>query len=81
MSGDPPIPAELGGGDEERELAEHLRVHRPLPAAGFRGSLARRLTALDPGWGPRPARLKLIVAGWVGAGVLLIGVGALLGVA
>jgi hypothetical protein len=72
------IADELGSG--EHALADRLRAQRPLPAAGFRGALRRRLAAQDPGYGPRPARLRLIVAGYVGAGSLLIAVGALAGV-
>jgi hypothetical protein len=64
-------------GDNERVLAERLSNQRPVPAAGFRGTLARRLAAEDPGYGPRPERLRLIVAACCGGGSLLIALGVL----
>jgi hypothetical protein len=69
------IPAEPGPG--ERVLADRLSRERAVPGAGFRGALARRLAASDPGYGPRPERLRLIVASYVGAGSLLVALGAL----
>jgi hypothetical protein len=75
MTDEPDVAAELGPG--ERELADRLAGERPLPAAGFRGALARRLVARDPGYGPRPEHLRLIVAGYLGGGVLLLALGAL----
>lgn len=62
----------------EREVADLLAAERPIPAAGFRGALGRYLAARDPGYGPRPERLLLIVAGYLLLGLLLIGFGALL---
>ena len=61
----------------ERDLADRLSVARPLPSAGFRGALWQHLAPLDPGYGPRPARLRLVVAGYLGLGLLLIALGAL----
>jgi hypothetical protein len=75
VTDEPDIATELGPG--ERELADRLDGERPLPAAGFRGALARRLAARDPGYGPRPERLRLIVGAYLGAGSLLIVLGAL----
>jgi len=63
--------------DAERELAASLGVQRPVPNAGFRGALGRHLAVRDPGYGPRPARLRLFVGGYLGAGGLLIALGAL----
>ena len=54
------IPAEPGPG--EREVADRLGGERPVPGASFRGALARRLVESDPGYGPRPERLRLMVA-------------------
>jgi hypothetical protein len=71
----PHVPPEPEPG--EQELADGLRVARPVPAAGFRGRLGRHLADRDPGYGPRPERLRLIVAGYLGAGGLLIAVAAL----
>ena len=69
------VPAEPSASDNE--VAERLGNERPVPGAGFRGALARRLAASDPGYGPRPQRLRLMVAAYVGAGSLLIALGAL----
>jgi hypothetical protein len=62
---------------DDQDLADGLRVGRPVPAAAFRGRLGRHLADRDPGYGPRPDRLRLIVAGYLGAGGLLIAVAAL----
>lgn len=61
----------------EHDLADRLRFARPVPGAAFRGALGRRLAERDPGYGPRPERLRLIVAGYIGAGGLLIALAAL----
>jgi hypothetical protein len=61
----------------EHDLADRLRIARPVPGAGFRGALGRRLAERDPGYGPRPERLRLIAAGYIGAGGLLIALAAL----
>jgi hypothetical protein len=69
------IAAEHGPG--EPEMADRLIGERPVPAARFRGALARRLAGRDPGYGPRPERLRLHVVAYIGTGSLLIAVGAL----
>ena len=56
-----------------RELAMRLQRERPLPRPAFRGDLGRRLA----GRTPRPRRLRLLVAGQLGAGSLLLVVAAL----
>ena len=61
----------------EQDLADRLALARPVPSAGFRGRLGRRLADRDPGYGPRPERLRLMVAGYLGAGGLLIALAAL----
>jgi hypothetical protein len=58
-------------------LTDKLEGARAVPAAGFRGALGRRLLADDPGYGTRPQRLRLTVSGFVGAGVMLLALGAL----
>ena len=73
------------GADAPRELielAERLERERPLPAAAFRGDLRRRLVA---GRGParsRPARLRVLIAGYATAGsvLLLAGVASVAGI-
>jgi hypothetical protein len=61
----------------EDELANRLRIARPVPPADFRGRLGRHLAERDPGYGPRPERLRLIVGSYLGAGGLLIALVAL----
>ena len=61
----------------ERALGDRLQVDRPVPAAGFRGALGRHLAARDPGYRPRPARLRLIAFAYLAAGVTLLALGAL----
>jgi hypothetical protein len=56
-------------------LAERLERERPLPSATFRGDLRRRLLN-GPAARTRPARLRLAIAGFAGAGSLLMLVGA-----
>jgi hypothetical protein len=62
---------------EEHSLAEWLVDQRPVPTAGFRGTLGRHIAAIDPGYGPRPERLRVIVSAYLTVGTLLIAVGAL----
>ena len=72
--------APMGSSDfdaAEQNLAAALRIARPVPAAGFRGALGRHLADHDLGFGPRPERLRLMVAGYLGAGGLLIALAAL----
>jgi hypothetical protein len=62
---------------QDDELGHRLSGQRPVPRASFRGALARRLTATDPGYGPRPERLGAMVAAYAGSGLVLIALGAL----
>lgn len=75
MNESPPPPVDFDPG--EQNLAAALRSARPVPTAGFRGALGRHLAEHDPGYGPRPDRLRLMVAGYLGAGGLLIALAAL----
>lgn len=61
----------------ERELASQLESERPLPAAEFRGALGRHLFRRDPGYGPRPARLRGVVTLYLAGGGALAVLGAL----
>ena len=56
-------------------LAERLEHERPVPSAAFRGELRRRLLAGDISRS-RPARLRLLIAGYAGTGSLLLLAGA-----
>ena len=62
---------------EEQALAERLDTRKPAPAAGFRGALGRHLSAQDPGYGPRPRHLQLLVSAYLLAATVLITIGAL----
>lgn len=75
MTTDPEIPAEPIA--EEQELVDRLMSGRTLPGARFRGALGRRLAARNPGSGPRPRKLRLIVAAYVVAGVAFLALGLL----
>ena len=61
---------------EDRELAARLEEGRPVPAAGFRGALGRTLGAMDPGYGPRPNHLLLLISLAVILGLALIAAAA-----
>jgi hypothetical protein len=78
MHEEPETDAELT--PDDLQLADHLTSGRPVPRAGFRGALGRYLAARDPGYGPRPDRLRLIVVSYVGGGLVLAGFAALLAV-
>ena len=62
-------------GPAEHQLAETLADDRPRPSAGFRGALGRHLLRRDPGYGPRPQRLRAIVAGLSASGLVLLAAG------
>ena len=54
------------------ELAERLESERPVPSAAFRGDLRRRLVAGSGAEHSRPARLRVLIAGYATAGSLLL---------
>jgi hypothetical protein len=64
----------------ERELAARLGAQRALPRAEFRGALGRHVAAHDPGYGPRPERLRTTVALYTVAGGAVACLGALVSV-
>ena len=70
------IRADLEPGTPEDliRLAERLEQERPVPSAAFRGDLRRRLIAGARSHS-RPARLRLLIAGYAGTGSLLLLVG------
>jgi hypothetical protein len=61
----------------EHGFAEQLQADRPVPGAAFRGALGRHLAARDPGYGPRPARLRPIAFGHLVASAVLLALGGL----
>jgi len=73
MNGDPEIEPELTA--SERALGEQLQAARQVPGAAFRGALSRHLT--DPGYGPRPIRLRVTVSGYLAVGGALLVLGLL----
>jgi hypothetical protein len=78
VSGLDDTPPELEAAD--RELAAQLESERAMPNPSFRGALGRHLTGLDPGYGPRPAALRIRAATWLAAGALLLLLAVLIGV-
>jgi hypothetical protein len=64
----------------DRSLAERLVDERPVPAAGFREIPGRHLVAGDPGYGPRPARLRATVGLYLAGGGVIGALGALVAV-
>lgn len=67
--------------EELIRLAERLEQERPVPTAAFRGDLRRRLLAGEL-TRSRPARLRLLIAGYASAGsaLLLIGAASVVGI-
>lgn len=61
----------------ERDLARRLQQSRPIPTAGFRGALGRRLAERDPGYGPRPRWLVPVASSCFSGGLVLIVLSAL----
>lgn len=59
---------------EHDVVARRLEAERPIPGAAFRGDLRRHLVARTPP--ARPARLRLLVAGQLAGGLLLLAVAA-----
>jgi hypothetical protein len=65
---------EPGAPDALVALAERLERERPVPTAGFRGELRRRL--LGDVSRSRPARLRLLITAYASGGTALLLVGA-----
>lgn len=67
--------------DELVMIAERLLCERPVPAAAFRGQLRRHLFG-GAHARSRPPRLRMLIAGYAGAGSLLLlaGVASVAGV-
>jgi hypothetical protein len=75
MTDNPEIDTEVTA--QDRAVADQLNAARLLPAAGFRGALGRHLSVRDPGYGPRPGHLWLVVLGCLLTSLLLLALGAL----
>jgi hypothetical protein len=77
VSSDRDIRADLepGASEELIRLAERLERERPLPSPVFRGALRRRLLASEASH-PRPAQLRLLIAGYASGGCALLLLGA-----
>lgn len=69
--------SDLDLGPDDPELTDALIKQRPVPPPRFRGALGRYLAETDPGYGPRPARLRLMVTGLVSGGLVLLALGLL----
>lgn len=57
-------------------IAERLQAERPIPRAGFRAELRRRLLFELERGRPAPRRLRLLLAAYAGSGALLLVVAA-----
>jgi len=66
---------EPGTPEELIVLAQRLQHEQPVPSAAFRGDLRRRLLAGEFARS-RPARVRLWIAGYAGAGSVLLVAGA-----
>jgi hypothetical protein len=66
---------EPGAPDELIRMAERLEDERPVPSAAFRGTVRRRLLA-GGAEHTRPARLRLLITSYAGAGCTLLIIGA-----
>lgn len=77
MTADRDIRADLepDAPEELIRLAERLDRERPVPTAAFRGTLRRRLVTGGAACS-RPARLRLLITGYAGAGSALLLIGA-----
>lgn len=77
MSGGRDIRSDLepGAAEELVRLAERLERDRAVPSAAFRGTLRRKLVAGGAAYS-RPARLRLLIASYAGAGSALLLLGA-----
>ena len=71
MTDDPQLP----GDPDDDPLAARLTASRPVPPAGYRGALRRRLVALGPP-APRPANLGRLATVHGLAGLVLLVAGA-----
>ena len=63
--------------DDIDQIADRLRSERPVPAAGFRGELRRRLLVADRGRPVAPRRLRLLVTAYAGSGAVLMAIAAI----
>jgi hypothetical protein len=63
--------------DDLDPMAERLRSERPVPAAGFRGQLRRRLLLAARERPVAPRRLRLLVAAYAGSGTVLMAIAAI----
>jgi hypothetical protein len=53
-------------------MAQRLEAERPVPRAGFRGALRRRLLATERSEGAAPARVRAQIAAYAGSGATLL---------
>jgi hypothetical protein len=76
----------LGSGRVRKEhpdlapMARRLEQERPVPRAGFRAKLRRRLLETADRQSTRPQRLRFLIAAYAGSGIALLAI-AVLGVA
>jgi hypothetical protein len=63
--------------DADPAVVQRLEANRPIPAPAWRGALGRHLAMRDPGYGPRPPRLRLISLAYLAGGLVLLALGLL----
>lgn len=57
------------------DIERRLEAERPVPHAGFRGELRRRLVTASTA--ARPRRIRMLVAAYGGSGLMLLVVAAI----
>lgn len=60
-----------------KSLVQRLERERPVPRAGFRGALRRRLLDAAEQQPSRPQRLRFLIAAYAGSGAVLLAIAAL----
>lgn len=58
-------------------IAERLDAERPIPRAGFRGELRRRVLRSPRTHEARPRRLQLLITAYASSGLALLAVAAI----
>lgn len=63
--------------DSERELIDRLGRERPIPRPSYRGSLRRRLVAMEGSGAGQPRQLRALIAIYATSGTALLAVAAI----
>jgi hypothetical protein len=60
--------------EELDPISRRLESERPVPSAGFRGELRRRLVTAADARRSAPPGLRLLIAAWAGSGAVLLAI-------